>query len=263
MNNDLPVFSHAGCYSDNNGVASHWHTSAEIIYIRRGSCITDFSKQSLPAKTGELYVIAPKDVHTQRNYEFTETYYMVFSVSPAFFDCSSRVIDIKQDQAIVLWIQQLTELNDEMLLQQCQRLTYTILSRIAMLERRLHSELTTMPQLNCAISYIENNLAEPTLSQTIIAKNAGISISYLKKLFRQELQTSPMKFVQQARMRKALQLLRNQYMFINEISEACGYPNPNYFSRLFKQIHHKTPTAFRNTPHDANHDFSTTAPIDH
>jgi AraC-like DNA-binding protein len=248
MNNDLPAFSHAGHYSGDQGVASHRHTGAEIVYISQGSCITDFSGKSLEAEEGELYVIAPETAHTQRNHEFTETYYVVFSVSPAFFECSSRVIDIKQDKAIVLWLQQLTELNNDMLFQQCRGLAYTLLSRIAMIERRLHSELTTMPQLTRAINYIESHLAEPNLSQATIAQKASISVSYLKKLFRQELQISPMKFVQQARMRKALQLLRNQYMFINEICEKCGYPNPNYFARLFKQIYHKTPTEFRNTP---------------
>ncbi|MCF6176688.1 MAG: AraC family transcriptional regulator [Victivallaceae bacterium] len=261
MNCDLPTFSHAGHYSGKHGVSSHRHIGAEVVYVSRGSCITDFPGESLEAGNGELYIIAPEVIHTQRNHEFTETYYVVFSVSPTFFDCSSRMIDIKQDKEIVLWLQQLTELNNKMLFQQCRGLTYTLLSRIAMLERRLHSESTTIPQLTRAINYIENHLPESALSQTIIAKQSGISVSYLKKLFRQEFQTSPMKFVQQARMRKALQLLRNQYMFINEISEKCGYPNPNYFARLFKQIHHKTPTEFRNTPHYANHDFSPTAPI--
>jgi AraC-like DNA-binding protein len=259
MNDDLPAFSHAGHYSGDQGVASHRHTGAEIVYISRGRCITDFSGRSLEAGEGELYVIAPEDIHTQHNHELTETYYVVFSVSPAFFDCTSRVIDINKDKEIVLWLQQLVKLNNDMLFQQCRGLTYAVLSRIAMIERKRHNELTTIPQLSRAIKDIENHLSEPGLSQEIIAIKAGISVSYLKKLFRDEFQSGPMKFVQKERMRKARQMLRNQYMFINEICEKCGYPNPNYFARIFKQVHHKTPTEFRKILSPHHHDISVTS----
>ena len=255
MNDKLPVFWHAGYYNSDHNVPHHQHAGAEIIYMNRGFCTSELDKHSLDSKQGELVVVAPGTVHSQKNHEYTETLFAVFSANQGSFDCSSRVISIDGDEMIVAWLNQLIKLNDAMLLEQCRGLMFAILSRISMLENKLNSESTIMPQLNRALKYIEDIYARPVLSQEEIAKKAGISVSYLKKLFQRQFETSPMKYVQKERMLIARQLLRNQYLFINEVGEKCGYPDPNYFSRIFRKIHRMTPGEFRHSVNDEHHDI--------
>ena len=256
MNNDILAFLHAGHYSNGQDVPAHKHTGTEIIYIIQGGCTIELADKSFELHEGELCVTAPGEVHSQRNNKLIDNYYLVFNADPDFFDNSSRVINIDEDKEIILWLRQLVELNDNMFFQQCTGLSYAILSRITMLESRLHHKLSTNYQLNQAIKYIEKHISNPQLSLELIAKHSGISVSYLKKLFKSKFQISPMKFVQKQRMRKALQMLRNQYLFINEICEKCGYPNPNYFSRVFKKVYNKTPSEFREILNSSRHDIS-------
>lgn len=258
MNNDLLAFLHAGHFSTLSEVPAHRHTGAEIVYVINGSCTIDFADKSLVINAGELCITAPGEAHAQHSNQLIENYYVVFNANPDFFDCTSRVINVNHDENIALWLRQLVDLNDQMYFQQCTGLTYAVLSRITMLEARLNHRSAMCPQLHRALKYIENHLADSQLSLDIIAGNAGISVSYLKKLFQAEFNTSPMKFVRDQRMRKSLQMLHNQYLFINEICEKCGYPSPNYFARIFKKMHKKTPSEFRQILNSLSHDISST-----
>lgn len=260
MNEELPVFWHAGHYAGDQQVQSHQHAGAEIIYISRGFCSSNTSESHLDVRSGQLVVIAPGTPHTQKNHEYTETLFAVFSVKQGMFDCCTRLIDIGSDELIVTWLRQLVKLNDAMLMSQCRGLMYSIICRLSMLESKLNNASDIMPQLNYAVNYIEENLTKPDLCQENIAKNAGISVSYLKKLFRREFDISPMKYVQKERMLIARQMLRNQYLFISEVGERCGYHDSNYFSRIFKQIHNVTPAEFRRSINTNHRDIKWNGP---
>ena len=241
MKSELPIFWYAGHYNGKHNVSSHQHEGAEIVYISSGHCTSDFAGQSLEARTGDLYVIMHGETHDQKNHKFTETLYVVFSVDQDFLIVRPRVININADYKIAAWLQQLNELNNAMFISQCQGLLYAVLSRIVMLENKLSSELKIMPQLNRAVRYIENNFSNPDLCQDDIAKKRRNKRELLKKTFSPGIPDKPDEICQDIRMRKARQLLHNQYLFINEICEKCGYPNPNYFSRIFRQRNNKSP----------------------
>ena len=49
------------------------------------------------------------------------------------------------------------------------------------------------------------------------------------------------------RVEKAKEMLRDTRLSIREISLACGYTDANYFARVFKRITGKTPSEYRLT----------------
>ena len=54
-----------------------------------------------------------------------------------------------------------------------------------------------------------------------------------------------MEFLREARVRKACQLLRESSMAVVDIAYACGYSDPKYFSKCFKQDTGMTPKQYR------------------
>jgi AraC-like DNA-binding protein len=48
------------------------------------------------------------------------------------------------------------------------------------------------------------------------------------------------------KMERALDMVRDTYLKINEISEILGFGDVSHFSRDFKKMHGKKPTEFRN-----------------
>ena len=68
-----------------------------------------------------------------------------------------------------------------------------------------------------------------------VAEEVGISERYLRNLFSQYLNLSPLDYLNQIRINKAVELLRNTEMSIKEVCFQCGFQSPQYFSRIFKQ----------------------------
>jgi len=53
--------------------------------------------------------------------------------------------------------------------------------------------------------------------------------------------------MREARLRKAYQLLEENQMSINDIAYACGFSDPKYFSKCFKQATGKTPKQYKDS----------------
>jgi AraC-like DNA-binding protein len=85
-----------------------------------------------------------------------------------------------------------------------------------------------------AITYIRMNY-QSDISIAKVAGQSGIGERYLRKLFGIHLNISPIDYLNQIRVNKAIELLRNTEMSIKEVCFACGFKSPQYFSRMFKQ----------------------------
>ena len=104
--------------------------------------------------------------------------------------------------------------------------------------------LPNSPLLQSALQYMNDNLANPDLSNQGIATQLNISEVYLRKLFNQHYQTSPRQHLLNLRMQKAMYLLINTTLSITEISIECGFTNLYHFCRTFKQRTGLTPTEY-------------------
>ncbi|MDD3338010.1 MAG: response regulator [Lachnospiraceae bacterium] len=93
--------------------------------------------------------------------------------------------------------------------------------------------------------YLLNNYALD-INLNLIANNMHYSPSYLTKIFLQQYDTTPSKFLIAMRMQKAQQLLaHNQDLSIRQVGEAVGYHEQGYFSRVFKKQTGLSPFDYR------------------
>lgn len=92
-----------------------------------------------------------------------------------------------------------------------------------------------------------NITAEPQRDWNIddMAHGIGISRSHLQRLYKQFFSVSIKDDVITARIKKAMQLLANTNMRIQEIAEHCGYNNDNHLMRQFKEKTGKTALQYR------------------
>lgn len=88
-------------------------------------------------------------------------------------------------------------------------------------------------QLARCLEFIGSNISQE-LSLDIICDATGIGKTKLKKLFRDNLHTSPGCYLVDFRLTNALKILENGPGLIKEVALACGYKNPLYFSNAFK-----------------------------
>ena len=68
---------------------------------------------------------------------------------------------------------------------------------------------------------------------------------YFSKIFKDELGLNFIEYLTSVRIEKAKELLTESDMSMKEICGACGYTDPNYFSRSFKKNVGVTPTEYK------------------
>lgn len=100
------------------------------------------------------------------------------------------------------------------------------------------------PRLSPALSYITENLANPTLCNRQLAEVLGISEVYLRKLFLTRYGTTPRQYILDARISAAKQHLTDTNMRVTAVSEACGFSSVYHFCRAFKAKTGMTPTQY-------------------
>lgn len=83
------------------------------------------------------------------------------------------------------------------------------------------------------------------LSLRALSERYYLSETYLCDMFKQETGNTIFGFLKQIRMHTAGRMLLGTKRSIQEISEACGYNDPSYFGRHFKQYYGLTPESFR------------------
>jgi AraC-like DNA-binding protein len=96
-----------------------------------------------------------------------------------------------------------------------------------------------------SLTFIEQHYQDE-ISVEDIAAFCSLDRSYLGKVFRSVLNTSPQDFLIRFRINKSCELMKITDRTISEISSMVGYPNQFNFSRAFKHIMGKSPREWRN-----------------
>ncbi len=93
---------------------------------------------------------------------------------------------------------------------------------------------------------IRNNLFQPfTLEE--YAKMCGLSLSSFKRQFARLYDAPPKKWINEARLKHARELLLHSRNNVNEIAYECGFENVSYFIKQYRQLYGTTPKSAQRT----------------
>jgi AraC family transcriptional regulator len=98
--------------------------------------------------------------------------------------------------------------------------------------------ISTLPrwQLRRVEEYVEGNL-ERAIRIADLARLCGYSAGHFHRAFRQTCGMTPLEFVNQRRVQRAVGILQAQPgLTVTELAERVGYTSPNYFARLFRRF---------------------------
>jgi two-component system response regulator YesN len=94
--------------------------------------------------------------------------------------------------------------------------------------------------------YISENYHDSNLSVEGIANGIYINSSYLRKIFKKELNMSVNDYIVDLRMQKAKELIGSGNIRLSDISEMVGYNDAGYFSKSFKKKYGFSPSGYEN-----------------
>ncbi|MDG0812566.1 AraC family transcriptional regulator [Cohnella rhizosphaerae] len=100
------------------------------------------------------------------------------------------------------------------------------------------------PAVYAALAEIRENYARE-LSLAQLAHAAGASPEHLVRLFNKHERTSPIQFLWQYRVNRAVELLTHTGLTVSEIAARCGFKTSHHLARLVKETTGRTATDIR------------------
>ncbi len=119
-------------------------------------------------------------------------------------------------------------------------LTKRILNSISETQKNCNNYLITK-----AKKFISENLQDEALSLDRVGNNIGLSRVYFCKLFHKEIGVPFNAYLNQVRVDRAKQLLKQTTLKLPEISEKTGFANAKYFGYVFKKVAGMTPLEYQ------------------
>ena len=243
----------------------HRHRRIEINYVKKGNCLLHLDNEVVTFREGEMMIISSDVNHlfeagpegaTLMQLEFLPEIFSGFDLqseehaqsghapSPIFlFSDENKLIKIVNNVRIMRAVQRIVnELEYKNM--HYQYLVVMYYAELLVLISRYMSEaylpICTNDGLKKGIAYIRTHFGD-SITMADVAQQSGVSERQLRNLFAQHLNMSPLDYLNQIRVNKAVELLRNTELSVKEVCYQCGFQSPQYFSRLFKQQTGLTP----------------------
>ena len=274
---DLPAFAEKSIHlpgddsaETNGATALHSHDFYEVVVVHSGSGVHCRSCEEELLRPGMVRVIKPGEVHSYRFDDRLEL--LNFMISPALlrsFGSGLREIpgfvelfERGESPSVILNSRIIAELDI-----QCNAIAMEYFHRkpggalsvtaktLDMLITLLRSigDASTPPDtcsgsIAAAVSYMLNHYQDP-LKISMLAKMVNCSESSFYRRFVAEFKLSPQKYLLKLRISKAREFLTRSDMTVNEVSAACGFNDPLYFSRQFRHFAGCSPKEYRKASH--------------
>ena len=239
----------------------HAHLRIEINYVKRGSCILQVDDESVLFREGEIMIILSNVPHvfeagtqgtTLLQLEFLPEIFSMFGSHDRFdsfsvFTRENRLIRICNHVRMMRVIQRIiNELNEKR--EYYQNLVVMYYAELLLLIYRhldeIYVPMGANESLRHAITFIRAHVDEE-ISVSQVAKNVGISERYLRKLFVDSLHIAPLEYVNQLRVNRAIELMKNTELSLKEVCFQCGFSSPQQFARIFKGHVGTVPSHFK------------------
>lgn len=95
------------------------------------------------------------------------------------------------------------------------------------------------------IKYVEEHLSDSDADIHDMARKAAVSQAGLNRKMKTLVGLTPAEFIREARLKHACNMLKNTQASIAEVAYACGFSDPKYFSRVFRQSVGVSPSQYR------------------
>lgn len=95
-----------------------------------------------------------------------------------------------------------------------------------------------------AVLYIRKHMDE-AISLEVLAENACLSKDHFIRLFKHEMNMTPLKYINQKKIEKAQLILITETLSVKEVAYRLAFEDYSYFNRLFKKVTGMTPQEYR------------------
>lgn len=231
------------------------HSYWELTYVDKGELLTTVDGVSYHLKQGDLIFYAPMQFHTQSTFEKISSSYLTINFKMNFNHADllcNKIFSLQRDSYFIV-TKLIEELSNDNLYSNDLSLCYLkqlIIQMLRLDNSQFHSKPTTHMQqtyenelLNDILLYIDDNIYEK-ISVSTLCDHFCISTSMLHSLFRKNMNNTAKNYINELKLSKSKELIRNSTHTLSEISEMLGFSSIHYFSKKFKSYFNISPTEY-------------------
>lgn len=231
------------------------HSYWELTYVDKGELLTTIDGVSYHLKQGDLIFYAPMQFHTQSTFEKISSSYLTINFKMNFNHADllcNKIFSLQRDSYFIV-TKLIEELSNDNLYSNDLSLCYLkqlIIQMLRLDNSHFHSKPTTHMQqtyenelLNDILLYIDDNIYEK-ISVSTLCEHFCISTSMLHSLFRKNMNNTAKNYINELKLSKSKELIRNSTHTLSEISEMLGFSSIHYFSKKFKSYFNISPTEY-------------------
>lgn len=246
-----------------------------IYLVEAGSAKLGLLGKEYTLRPGHLYLVPPFALHSDNcDGHFEHSYLHVYEEighEESLFDQWTFPVEIKAEPLDVMLFRQLLEINPNKgldyydpqtydnsrnlyksiaesareplpILMETEGIIEMLLSRF--LANSVKSTQTEDFRILKVLSFIRKNI-DRKISVAELANHCLLSEFHFLRLFKRELKTSPINYINQKKIERAQLLLVVYKKSIKEIAYSLSFENVSYFTRLFRNVVGKTPSSYR------------------
>jgi len=225
-----------------------------IHYVVNGKGIFQSGDETYYLTAGDLFLIRPGEAtFYQADAQDPWNYYWVgfigseadAMVSSAGFE-SSPVVHAGTDHLLKKYMSEMCFLTPSARARDCAVLGYLYLIFSCLIEQNAQDGEWSRARhaAEKAAAFIHENYAD-NISVSSIARHLGLERSYLYRVFKAHMKTSPMEYLTHVRLLNACIALRDTDMRICEVAYAVGFRDLPHFSKIFKKKYLTSPSQYR------------------
>jgi AraC-like DNA-binding protein len=255
---DFPVFSSVQSGAGTI-VVPHFHKAVELLLVLRGECEVRVDTAVLHPTMGDVLVIPPYCVHTVIG-KNSAAQIKGITFEPSILERAnelSAALD-KQNVATYRPTRGVEELRTLILAfslageDKSASFRFGVLSKLYQIGEILLNNYPVRvdncenERLRAVFSYIEEQYTRQIRVEDLSAL-VNVCDDHFIRLFKKATGKSPVSYINDRRLERALQLLVDSDLTVTEIADAVGFSNVNYMIKLFKRAMNTTPLAYRKT----------------
>jgi AraC-like DNA-binding protein len=246
----------------------HMHVNAEIFIQQKGSTRFQFQDQALTISPGEVCVIPTLIAHresggkVQGDFAYLvimiEKEYLSFHIGKLNDNGVPYIFYIEGTKIDALWsffnyVENICRYH--WLKNERAEIISTNMFKVLLqsLDYFLSENTTLLYSVNEKIQNVRKiifqEITNSELSVRYIAEKLNISADYISHYYKKETGQTIIEYINELRLEKAVYFLEKTVLNISEIAWACGYTEPGYFTRVFKERYKVSPKAFKSTLH--------------
>ena len=261
-----------GNRSDEFSSTTHIHTDMQILVGTAGILEVIYKSKKHNLRVGDVIIINRRTPHLARAIlPFTSTISIRIPVSELFYPeidnlNSSLATALTESQKEFIYLRRedkiteeivsiITKMNEENTKKDKSHALFTdgytkillgLLSRHGILPDVLQKcDLKAIKKISGVFEYIDEHLRDE-ISLEEISKTVDMNREYFCRFFKKAIDMTFVDYTNLTRVHRAVELLISSQTSISEISEDLGFSSVSYFSRVFKNTTHETPTAYAN-----------------